>query len=76
MRMVTYVARMWFEMETSIQKFEDIPEAELLNVAQQKIDSARRDRQDAYMGFDYERSYTNESGGKHISEQFEFDFNK
>ncbi len=60
MMVVNYVARMWFEMETPIGTFDNIPEDELLNMAQKRIDYLRNHPQDANEAFDYEDSYTTE----------------
>ena len=51
---------MWFEMETPIGTFDNIPVDELLNMAQKRIDYLRNHPQDANEAFDYEDSYTTE----------------
>jgi len=61
---VNYIARMWFQIETHIGTFDNIPTEQLLDMAQKRIDYLRSHPQDANEAFDYEDSYTTETSIK------------
>lgn len=60
MRVVNYVGRMWFQVQTPIGRFDAIPPDYLLDLVQKRIDYLRNHPDDAAEAFDYEDSYTEE----------------